>query len=126
MAFESIVTDHFSKKFHDLTNKNTTFKNQIINKMKGIRQNPEIGEPKSHKLRGLRGLHITEHFVIIYLLYKNYVIFVELEHHDKAYAKAEGLMERILDDERLLTSLDKLGISNEEFAHFVSSLSKHK
>jgi mRNA-degrading endonuclease RelE of RelBE toxin-antitoxin system len=126
MAFESIVTDHFSKKFHDLTNKNATFKKQIINKMKGIRQTPEIGEPKSHKLRGLRGLHITEHFVIIYLIYKKYVIFIELEHHDKAYAKAEGLMERILEDGRLLTSLDKLDISTEEFARFIRSISRHK
>jgi mRNA-degrading endonuclease RelE of RelBE toxin-antitoxin system len=126
MAFESIVTGHFSKKFHELTNKNTTFKRQIINKMKGIRQNPEIGVPKSHKLRGLRGLHISEHFVIVYLIYKNYVVFIELEHHDKAYDTAEGLMERILTDERLLTSLDKLSISTEEFAEFVKALSKRK
>jgi mRNA-degrading endonuclease RelE of RelBE toxin-antitoxin system len=126
MAFESIVTGHFSKKFHELTDKNTAFKRQIINKMKGIRQNPEIGVPKSHKLRGLRGLHISEHFVIVYLIYKNYVVFIELEHHDKAYDTAEGLMERILADERLLTSLDKLSISTEEFADFVKALSKRK
>lgn len=31
-------------------------------------------------------------------------------------------MERILEDERLLTSLNKLGISAEEFAQFVKSL----
>jgi mRNA-degrading endonuclease RelE of RelBE toxin-antitoxin system len=126
MAFESIVTAHFSKNFHELTDKNPTFKKQIINKMKGIRQNPEMGVPKSHKLRGLRGLHISEHFVIVYLIYKNYIIFIELEHHDKAYDTSEGLMERILEDGRLLSSLDKLGISSEEFAHFVRSLRKHK
>jgi len=126
MAFESIVTGHFSKNFHDITDKNAAFKKQIVNKMKGIRQNPEIGVPKSHKLRGLRGLHISEHFVIVYLIYKNYVVFIELEHHDKAYETAESLMERILEDERLLTSLDKLDISTEEFARFVRSLSKHK
>ena len=125
MAFESIITGHFSKKFHDLTDKNAAYKKQIVNKMKGIRQHPEIGIPKSHTLRGLRGLHISEHFVIVYLIYKNYVVFIELEHHDKAYDEAEGLMERILEDERLLTSLDKLSISTEEFAHFVRSLSKH-
>jgi len=124
MAFESIVTSHFSKNFHELTDKNTAFKSQIINKMKGIRQNPEIGVPKSHKLRGLRGLHITGHFVIVYLIYKNYVVFIELAHHDKAYDTAEGLLARILVDDRLLTSLDKLGISTEEFAHFVRSLQK--
>ncbi|MGD0954652.1 MAG: type II toxin-antitoxin system mRNA interferase toxin, RelE/StbE family [Methanotrichaceae archaeon] len=126
MAFESIVTDHFSKKFHNLTDKNIAIKKQIINKMKGIRQNPEIGEPKRGNLRGLRGLHISEHFVIVYLIYKNYVVFVEFEHHDKAYYTSEGLMDRILEDGRLLSSLDKLGISTEEFAYFMRSLSKHK
>ena len=124
MAFESIVTSHFSKNFHNLTDKNIAFKKQIVNKMKGIRQTPEIGEPKSGNLRGLRGLHISEHFVIVYLIYKNYVVFIEVEHHDKAYDTAEGLIDRILDDERLLTSLDKLGVSTEGFAHFMRALRK--
>jgi mRNA-degrading endonuclease RelE of RelBE toxin-antitoxin system len=124
MAFESIITGHFSKNFHELTDKNIAFKKQIIKKLAGIRQNPEIGEPKSGNLRGLRGLHITEHFVIVYLIYKNYVIFIELEHHDKAYDTSEGLMDRILEDVRLLSSLDKLDISTEEFAFFVRSLRK--
>jgi mRNA-degrading endonuclease RelE of RelBE toxin-antitoxin system len=126
MAFESIVTDHFSKNFHDLTDKNIAFKKQIVKKMAGIRQNPEIGEPKGGNLRGLRGLHISEHFVIVYLIYKNYVVFIELEHHDKAYDTSEGLMDRILEDERLLSSLGKVGISTEEFAHFVRALHTHK
>jgi len=124
MAFESIITSHFSKNFHELTDKNIAFKKQIIKKLAGIRQNPEIGEPKSGNLRGLRGLHISEHFVIVYLIYKNYVIFIELEHHDKAYDTSEGLMDRILEDLRLLSSLDKLDISTEEFAFFVRSLRK--
>ena len=126
MAFESIVTSHFSKNFHNLTDKNIAFKKQIVNKMKGIRQNPEIGEPKSGNLRGLRGLHISEHFVIVYLIYKNCIVFIELEHHDKAYDTSEGLMDRILEDNRLLFSLDKLDISTEEFADFVNALRKHK
>ena len=129
MAFESIITNHFSKNFHDLTDKNLTFKMQIVKKLAGIRQNPEVGEPKKGKLRGLRSLHISEHFVVVYLIYKNYVIFIELEHHDKAFDTSEGLMDRVLDDERLLSSLGKLGISAEEFAHFMScfaSTNRHR
>ena len=126
MAYESIITDHFSKVFHDLTDKNSAFKKQIIKKIQGIRQNPEIGEPKRGNLRGLRGLHISDHFVIVYLIYKNYVVFIELEHHDKAYYTSEGLMDRILEDERLLSSLDKLNISTKEFAYFMKVLQKHK
>ena len=121
---ESIITEHFSRNFHDLTDKNLVFKRQIVKKIAGIRQNPEIGEPKSGNLRGLRGLHISEHFVIIYFIYKNYVIFIELEHHDKAYDTSEGLMDRILEDIRLLSSLNTLEIPTEEFAFFVRSLRK--
>jgi mRNA-degrading endonuclease YafQ of YafQ-DinJ toxin-antitoxin module len=68
MAFKSITTSHFDKKFSKLTGKNLTFKHQVINKMKCIRQNPEIGEPKRYNLRGLRALHISEHFVVVYRL----------------------------------------------------------
>jgi mRNA-degrading endonuclease RelE of RelBE toxin-antitoxin system len=124
MTFKSIVTGHFSKKYAKLTGKNDSFKQQIVNKMKGIRQNPEIGIPKSHNLRGLRGLHITEHFVIVYLIFKDYVIFINLDHHDKAYDAAEGLIDRILEDDRLLTELGRAKISTEEFAQFIRTVGK--
>jgi len=52
------------------------------------------------------------------------VIFIELEHHDKAYDTSEGLMDRILEDVRLLSSLNTLEIPTEEFAFFVRSLRK--
>ena len=85
MTFKSITTSYFDKKFSKLTGKNRNFKLQVINKMKCIRQNPEIGEPKSHSLRGLRALHISEHFVIVYLIFKNTVVFINVDHHDKVY-----------------------------------------
>lgn len=124
MVFESIVTGHFSKKYAKLTGKNKAFKQQVVNKMKGIRQNPEIGEPKSHDLRGLRGLHITEHYVIVYLIFKDYVIFINLDHHDKAYEAVEGLMNRILEDDRLLTELKQANIPTEEFARIIRTIGR--
>lgn len=126
MAHESIITDRFSKSFHDLTDKNLGFKRQIIEKLKDIRQNPNIGEPKKGKLRGLRGLHITEHFVIVYLIFKNYVVFIELGHHDQAYGSSAIVWDRILEDGRLLYSLQKLDIPITEFVDFVRTLRKHK
>ena len=124
MVLKSIVTGHFSKKYAKLTAKNNAFKQQVVNKMKGIRQNPEIGIPKSHDLRGLRGMHITEHFVIVYLIFKDYVIFINLDHHDKAYDAIEGLIDRILKDERLLTELERAKISTKEFAQFIRTVGK--
>ena len=125
MAFKSVTTGYFDKKFSKLTNKNTTFKKQVITKMKGIRQNPEIGEPKSHELRGLRSLHISEHFVVVYLVFENYVVFINFDHHDKAYdpKTTKRLIRRLLKEEKLLAALD---ITVEDFARFVVTVGKHK
>src|SRR5271157_2705253 len=120
MAFKSITTGYFDKKFSKLTNRNPTFKKQVIKKMIGIRQNPEIGEPKSHELKGLRGLHITEHFVVVYLIFKKCVIFINLDHHNKAYDPEimKRRIKRLLEDESLLEALKISEIAVEDFASF--------
>lgn len=96
--------------------------------MKGIRQTPEIGEPKSHNLKGLRALHISEHFVIVYTIFKDYIIFINLDYHDKAHDgdTSRRLIRRLLEEERLLAALKTSDISAEDFARFVMSLGKHK
>ena len=96
--------------------------------MKGIRQNPEIGEPKSHNLRGLRALHISEHFVIVFLIFKEYVIFINIDHHDNAYDEdtSKGLISRLLEDEELHAALKISDISAEDFASFLRTLGKCK
>jgi len=126
MTFKSATTGYFDKKFSKLTHKNTIFKKQVINKMKEIRQNPEIGEPKSHQLRGLRGLHISEHFVVVYLIFKNLVIFINLDHHDNAYDSEtmKRQIKRLLMDRRLLAALKKSDIIVEDFANFVTTIGK--
>ena len=126
MAFKSATTGYFDKKFSKLTHKNTTFKKQVINKMKEIRQNPEIGEPKSHQLRGLRGLHISEHFVVVYLIFKNFVIFINLDHHDNAYDSEtmKRQIRRLLVDRRLLAALKISDITVEDFTNFVTTIGK--
>jgi addiction module RelE/StbE family toxin len=128
MAFRSITTSYFDKKFSKLSDKNKTVKAQIINKMKGIRQNPEIGEPKSHNLRGLRALHVSEHFVIVYLIFKNLIIFINVDHHNNVYdpETTKRLMKRLLEDEGLLAALIMSDISEDDFTYFVMTLGKHK
>jgi mRNA-degrading endonuclease RelE of RelBE toxin-antitoxin system len=128
MTFRSVTTSYFDKKFSKLTNKNTTFKKQVINKLKDIRQHPEIGEPKSHSLRGLRGLHITEHFVVAYLIFKDYVIFINIDHHDKAYdaETMKRLIKRLSEDQKLLTTLEVSDITVDDLASVVATLGKHK
>ncbi len=126
MGFKSITTRYFDKMFSKLAGRNKTFKKQVINKMKGIRQNPERGEPKSHNLRGLRALHISEHFVIVYIIFKDHIIFINLDHHDNAYdaETSKRLIKRLLTDEELLAALNVSDISTDDFARFVMSLGK--
>jgi len=128
MAFKSITTGYFDKKFSKLTGKNRTFKLHVINKMKCIRQNPEIGEPKSHNLRGLRALHISEHFVVVYLIFRNTVVFINLDHHEKAYDSevTRRLVKRLMDDEELLAALEVSNIQIEDFIDLVRSVGKQK
>ncbi len=71
-------------------------------KIKAICENPEIGEPKSHNLKGLRGEHV--------------------DHHDKAYASAYEIAKALINDEGLLTTLAKVGITPEELAAFIESI----
>jgi hypothetical protein len=96
--------------------------------MKEIRQKSEIGDPKSYELRGLRGLHISEHFVVVYLIFKNCVVFINLDHHDKAYDPdtMKRRIRRLSEDERLLAALKKSDITPEDFVRFVTTMGKHK
>ena len=122
MAFFPITTSHFDKQFSKVTRKNSVFKAQAAKKIKGIALNPEIGAPKTHKLKGLRSLHISDHFVVVYMIFKDLVIFVEIDHHDKAYRAVDGLMERLIEDEKLLFTLQRMGVSNDEFVRFIRAL----
>jgi mRNA-degrading endonuclease RelE of RelBE toxin-antitoxin system len=122
MKYFPITTSHFEKQFSKLTKKNAVFKGQAAKKIKGIVLNPEIGAPKTHKLRGLRSLHITDRFVVVYIIFKDLVIFVEIDHHDKAYRAVEGVVQRLIEDEKLLTALQRMGITTDEFAHFMKAI----
>ena len=122
MAFFPITTSHFDKQFSKLSRKNAVFKAQAAKKIKGIALNPDIGVPKTHKLKGLRSLHISDHFVVVYMIFKDLVIFVKVYHHDKAYRAVDGLIERLIEDEKLLYILQRMGVSNDEIAQFIKAL----
>jgi len=92
-------------------------------KIKVICENPEIGEPKSHNLKGLRGEHIDP-FVIIYGVFGDVIVFVHVDHHDKAYSAAYEIAKALIDDEGLLATLEKVGITPEELAIFVESIGR--
>ena len=51
MAFQTIATYYFDKKFKKLTKKDGLLKERVIRKLQEISIDPEIGEPKRYTLR---------------------------------------------------------------------------
>jgi len=92
-------------------------------KIKAICENPWIGKAKSHKLKGLRGEHVDP-FVIGYGVFGDIIVFVHVDHHDKAYAAAQEIAKALVDDEELLATLAKVGVAPEELADFVEAIGR--
>ncbi len=87
MTFSYTTTRQFDKRFHKLTRKNQALKDQVFRKISEIIANPEIGVPKRHELKGLRGVHVDP-FVIIYVIIGDRIVFLHFDHHDQAYNAA--------------------------------------
>ena len=125
MAFHTITTYYFDKKFKKLTKKDGLLKERVIRKLQEISLNPEIGEPKRHALRGLRSEHLDP-FVIIYIIIKDVVLLINFDNHDKAYDSTPQILDRLLCDPRTIEALECAGIKAEEYIHFVKSIGKTK
>jgi mRNA-degrading endonuclease RelE of RelBE toxin-antitoxin system len=123
MPFKPILPSHFHKQFKKLTKKDAALKQRLGKKIRAICANPEIGEPKSHKLKGLRGEHVDP-FVIIYGVFGDFIVFIHVDHHDKAYAAAFEITQALIDDNGLLSTLAKVGVTQEELAAFIKLIGK--
>jgi hypothetical protein len=62
--------------------------------------------------------------VIIYAVFGDFVVFVHVDHHDNAYAAAYEIAKALIDDEELLATLAKVGVTPEELAVFVESIGR--
>jgi mRNA-degrading endonuclease RelE of RelBE toxin-antitoxin system len=123
MSFKPLLPSHFHRQFKKLTKKDAALEQRLGKKIKAICENPEIGAPKRHKLKGLRGEHVDP-FVIIYGVFGDIIVFVHVDHHDKAYAAAYEIAKALTDDEALHTTLAKVGVTPEELAAFVESIGR--
>ena len=56
------------------------------------------------------------------MIFRDLIIFVDIDHHDKAYRAAEGLIERLIEDEKLLSALQRMGVTGNDFAQFIKAL----
>ena len=90
MSFKYFLTKRYINNYKKLTRKNKEFKSQIDNKIDQIIDNPEIGTPKRYDLKGIRGAHVG-HFVITYIVIKDTIVFITINHHDKAYGETSTI-----------------------------------
>ena len=125
MAFQTIATYYFDKKFKKLTKKDGLLKERVIRKLQEISINPEIGEPKRHALKGLRSEHLDP-FVIIYIIIKDIVLLINFDNHDKAYDVTPQILDTLLNDPRTIEALENAGVTPDEYIHFMKSLRKRK
>ncbi len=125
MAYQTLATYYFDKKFKKLTKKDGLLKERVIRKLQEISINPEIGKPKRHALKGLRSEHLDP-FVIIYVIIKDSVLLINFDEHDKAYDTTPHVLDGILNDPRTVESMENAGITPEEYAAFLRSFRKRK
>ncbi len=125
MAFQTIATCYFDKKFKKLTKKDGLLKERTIRKLQAIGIDPEIGEPKRHALKGLRSVHIDP-FVIIYAIIKDVVLLINFDEHDETYDATPSILNSLLHDPRTVEALVNAGITTKEYLQFMKSLKKKK
>jgi mRNA-degrading endonuclease RelE of RelBE toxin-antitoxin system len=84
MGFIFRTEPTFDKSFEKLTKKDNALKERALKKIGEICTDPEIGKPLRNKLKGKRRVQIG-HYVIIYAIFGNDIVFLNFAHHDFAY-----------------------------------------
>ena len=62
--------------------------------------------------------------MIIYGVFGDFIVFIHVDHHDKAYAAAFEITQALIDDNELLSTLAKVGVTQEELAAFIKLIGK--
>lgn len=125
MAFTPVILHQFDKKFKRYTRKDSSLRERVIKKIIEIVENPEIGNPKRHELRGYRSLHVDP-FVIFYAIIGDKVVLTYFEHHDKVYRDAIEFAPQLLTELRTRLALEDAEISPDSFNDFLRELKKRK
>jgi addiction module RelE/StbE family toxin len=66
MSYQIKTTDEFEERFEKLTKKNKALAVMFAKAILKLKENPKIGKPLTHDLRGLRSLPVAGKWRIIY------------------------------------------------------------
>jgi mRNA-degrading endonuclease RelE of RelBE toxin-antitoxin system len=86
-------TPEFDDQFLKLTKKNKALEARLLKKIRQILDNPFIGDPKRHELKHARGSHVDP-YVIVYVVERDKITFLCVDHHNFVYARAAEIMRR--------------------------------
>ena len=93
MPYRIRRTQEFRDRYVKLTKKNKSLQAKIDNKIKQIAANPtKIGKPKTRDLKYTYGSHVADHFVIVYMIIDDNILFLYVDHHDFAYKEAPKIL----------------------------------
>ena len=95
MPYKIRRTLKFRDQYRRLTKKNKSLQPKIDDKIRQIVENPTIGKPKTGNLKYTRGSHVAGHFVIVYMIIEDNIIFLYVDHHDFVYKEAPKVLENI-------------------------------
>ncbi|MBI2543409.1 MAG: type II toxin-antitoxin system RelE/ParE family toxin [Candidatus Aenigmarchaeota archaeon] len=88
ISYSYEIGEKLNEKLKKLARKNKNLYDSVQKQIIKIASNPQLGKPLRYNLKGKLRVHIG-HFVLVYEINENElkIIFTELEHHDKAYAR---------------------------------------
>ena len=96
MPYKIRRTHVFRDQYRKLTKKNKSLQPKIDNKIKQIVANPtKIGKPKTANLKYTYGSHVADHFVIVYMIIEDNILFLYVDHHDFVYKEAPKILGNI-------------------------------
>ena len=87
MGYQIKTTDEFEEQFKKLTRKNRALAEVFAKAILKLKENPYAGKPLTHELKGLRSLHISGRWRLIYDVHENQklIILRSIGHRKRIY-----------------------------------------
>lgn len=96
MITKIIFTKEFDDNYKKLTQSNRSLEEKVKKKIEKIAENPETGVHKRYDLKRVCGVHVNP-FVITYVIIRDAVLFITINHHDLVYGETSAIYARLME-----------------------------